>query len=165
MSISVVNETETETSTDRATQLISSSCPVVQRPIRAATHKDENQRLRRSMNSKKLASPKPLTPTDGNRRKSSRVKPSDKAKENNAQQEEGIIVHEDGNISVADASEAMDTADEGQGEDITPLMSNDRPVHIANSSKTAAAFCPMKRCQVRGKEAKKKSVKKEKQSS
>ena len=77
------------------------------------------------MNSKKLALPKPLTPTDGNRRKSSRVKPSDKAKENNAQQEEGIIVHEDGTILVADASEAMDTADEGQGEDITPLMSNE----------------------------------------
>ena len=122
MSIVVVNGTKT--STDRATQLIL-SCPVSQRPTRAATHRAENQRLRRSMNPKNLASPKPLTPTDGNRRKSSRVKPSDKAKENNAQQEEGIIVHEDGTILVINVIEAMDTLEEGQGEETTPLMLNE----------------------------------------
>ena len=121
MSIVVVNGTKT--STDQATQLIL-SCPVSQRPTRTATHRAKNQRLRRSMNPKNLASPKPLTPTDGNRRTSSRVKPLNKAKENNAQQEEGIIIHKDGTILVINTMEAMDTSEEGQEEETTPLMLN-----------------------------------------
>ena len=100
-----------KTSTDRAVQLLSSQ-PVGQRQTRAASHKVENQRLRRSMNSKSLSAPKPLTSADGNRCKSSRAKPSDKEKENNAQREDGLVVLNDGTVSGMDWAEVIDTSEE-----------------------------------------------------
>ena len=76
------------------------------------------------MNPKNLASPKPLTPTDNNRRKSSRVKPLNKVKENNAQQEEGIIVHKNKIILVINAKNTINILEEGQREELTLLMLN-----------------------------------------
>ena len=72
------------------------------RATRAIRHKAEHQSLRQS-----ISAPNPLALTDGNRRKSSRAKPSDKERENIAQQQEGITVHDDGtvDITVTDTSE------------------------------------------------------------
>ena len=64
------------------------------RATRAIRHKAENQSLRQ----------KALTPIAGNRRKSIRAKPSSKEKENVAQQQEGITVHDDGTVDITDVS-------------------------------------------------------------
>ena len=69
----------------------------------AQTYKAENQRLRQ--NSKGASSLKPLAPTDGNRRTSSRAKPlTAKEKENVAQQQEGVTVLDNGTVEVMDTS-------------------------------------------------------------
>ena len=47
----------------------------------------------------------PLLSISGNRRKSNRAKPSQKERDNIAQQQEGLTVHEDGTIKVMDTSE------------------------------------------------------------
>ena len=52
------------------------------------------------------------TKTGGNRRKSNRVKPSSKEKENIAQRQEGIIDLEDGTI------DAMDTSEDAASQDV-----------------------------------------------
>ena len=50
------------------------------------------------------SSPDPLTPTDGNRRRSKRAKPSQKERESRAQRQEGISVFEEDTIDVMDIS-------------------------------------------------------------
>ena len=84
-----------ENPTDQAAALPASQTSS-QRATRAARHKVEHQQLRRAMN------PKALAPTDGNKRKSGRGKPSSKEKENAAQQAEGITVDEEGNVILSD---------------------------------------------------------------
>ena len=59
-----------------------------------------SQRRKMSPNS----SPDPLTPTDGNRRKSKRAKSSQKERENRAQRQEGINVFEEDIVDVMDIS-------------------------------------------------------------
>ena len=89
------------------------------RTTRAIRHKAEHLVRRQIENrylSRRKMSPKstqePLMATDGNRRKSNRVKPSSKEKENIAQRQEGIIDLEDGTI------DAMDTSEDAASQDV-----------------------------------------------
>ena len=77
------------------------------RATRAIRHKAENQALRQS-----ISSLNPLTPTDGNRRKSSRAKPlTNKEKDNVAQQQEGITIHDDGTVDIVDVNASKQPTD------------------------------------------------------
>ena len=110
MSAVVVNGVET--SIDRVIQLQPPQ-PVRRATTRSALHNDKRQRLRRAMSPKNSKSSQPLTPTDGNRRKSGRAKPSEKVKENIAQRREGIAGSDDGAETSSDIIQVMDTAEEG----------------------------------------------------
>ena len=85
------------------------------RATSAGRHKAEKQRLHQSMKSK--SSINPLAPVDGNKRRS-RAKPSSKEKKNITQQEENIIVLDDGTVEV------MDTARESTVEPAQWIRSN-----------------------------------------
>ena len=79
------------------------------RVTRASQHKAENQRLRQ--NSKGASSLKPLAPTDGNRRTSSRAKPlTAKERHNVAQQQADITILDKGTVEVMDTSGTDDAA-------------------------------------------------------
>ena len=101
--MNAVGPNGTETSIDRVIQLQLPQ-PVRRETTRSALHNDKRQRLRLAMSPKNSNSSQPLTPTDGNKRKSGRVKSSSKEKENRAQQAEGFIVDEDGDISLPEIS-------------------------------------------------------------
>ena len=79
-----------------ATESVTTEKPKLIRATRAARHKVKQQQPREGMK-------KPLAPADGNKRRG-RAKPSSKEKENIAQQEDGIIVLDDGTVDVAEPS-------------------------------------------------------------
>ena len=68
------------------------------------------------------SSPDPLTPIDGNRRKSKRAKPSQKERENHAQRQEGINGLDEDTIEVMDISTEIASDEESQrpGELLAP---------------------------------------------
>ena len=103
-----------ETSIARVIQLQSPQ-PVRRTTTRSALHNEKRQRLRRAMAPKSSNSSQPLTPTDGNRRKSGRAKPSGKAKENVAQQGDDslIALSDDGSEMLSDPIQSMDTTEDG----------------------------------------------------
>ena len=109
----------TETSIDRVIQLQLPQ-PVRRATTHSALHNDKCQRLHLAMSPKNSNSSQPLTPADGNKRKSGRVKPSSKEKENRAQQAEGFTVDKEGDISLPEMS--VGPIDEQEEQGITDIL-------------------------------------------